>query len=90
MGESYGTTRAAGIAGHLAERGISFNGITLLDRDRWGEGISLGANLDDALARHDVKPKGERRAIPNGPAGWAKEHTEPVRSLSMRPERVSS
>jgi carboxypeptidase C (cathepsin A) len=30
LGESYGTTRAAGIAGYLAERGVSFNGITLL------------------------------------------------------------
>jgi carboxypeptidase C (cathepsin A) len=30
FGESYGTTRAAGIAGYLAEQGISFNGITLL------------------------------------------------------------
>ncbi len=30
LGESYGTTRAAGIAGHLAEQGINFNGITLL------------------------------------------------------------
>ncbi|HTS36211.1 MAG TPA: hypothetical protein VMH04_11090 [Candidatus Solibacter sp.] len=30
LGESYGTTRAAGIAGLLANRGISFNGITLL------------------------------------------------------------
>jgi carboxypeptidase C (cathepsin A) len=30
FGESYGTTRAAGIAGYLAENGISFNGITLL------------------------------------------------------------
>ena len=30
LGESYGTTRAAGIAGHLAEEGITFNGITLL------------------------------------------------------------
>ena len=30
FGESYGTTRAAGIAGHLAGQGISFNGITLL------------------------------------------------------------
>ena len=30
LGESYGTTRAAGIAGFLANRGISFNGITLL------------------------------------------------------------
>jgi carboxypeptidase C (cathepsin A)/subtilisin family serine protease len=30
IGESYGTMRAAGIAGYLAEKGISFNGITLL------------------------------------------------------------
>jgi len=30
LGESYGTTRSAGIAGYLADRGISFNGITLL------------------------------------------------------------
>jgi carboxypeptidase C (cathepsin A) len=30
FGESYGTTRAAGIAGYLADHGISFNGITLL------------------------------------------------------------
>ena len=30
LGESYGTTRAAGISGYLAEHGISFNGITLL------------------------------------------------------------
>jgi carboxypeptidase C (cathepsin A) len=30
FGESYGTTRSAGIAGALAEQGISFNGITLL------------------------------------------------------------
>ncbi len=30
LGESYGTTRAAGIVGYLADHGISFNGITLL------------------------------------------------------------
>jgi carboxypeptidase C (cathepsin A) len=30
FGESYGTTRSAGIAGELAPLGISFNGITLL------------------------------------------------------------
>lgn len=30
LGESYGTTRAAGISGYLADRGIAFNGITLL------------------------------------------------------------
>ena len=30
FGESYGTTRSAGIAGYLSNRGTSFNGITLL------------------------------------------------------------
>lgn len=30
LGESYGTTRAAGISNYLAEHGISFNGIVLL------------------------------------------------------------
>ena len=30
FGESYGTTRSAGIAGYLASRGIAFNGIGLL------------------------------------------------------------
>ena len=30
LGESYGTTRAAGISGYLANNGISFNGIILL------------------------------------------------------------
>lgn len=29
-GESYGTTRAAGLAGHLVEKGVSFNGIFLI------------------------------------------------------------
>jgi carboxypeptidase C (cathepsin A) len=30
FGESYGTTRAAGVSGYLASKGISFNGIVLL------------------------------------------------------------
>lgn len=30
FGESYGTTRAAGVAGYLSDRGITFSGITLL------------------------------------------------------------
>jgi carboxypeptidase C (cathepsin A) len=30
LGESYGTTRAAGVAGYLADHGIAFNGVTLL------------------------------------------------------------
>jgi carboxypeptidase C (cathepsin A) len=29
-GESYGTTRAAGLAGHLVENGITFNGVVLI------------------------------------------------------------
>ncbi len=29
-GESYGTTRAAGLAGHLVDKGIAFNGIVLV------------------------------------------------------------
>ena len=42
---------------------VSGGAITLLDRERWGEGISIGANLDDALARHDARPKGELAAL---------------------------
>lgn len=30
VGESYGTTRAAGLAGHLIEKGVAFNGILLV------------------------------------------------------------
>jgi carboxypeptidase C (cathepsin A) len=30
LGESYGTTRAAGIAGYLVDKGVAFNGVTLL------------------------------------------------------------
>jgi carboxypeptidase C (cathepsin A) len=30
VGESYGTTRAAGLAGHLIDRGVAFNGIILV------------------------------------------------------------
>jgi carboxypeptidase C (cathepsin A) len=30
VGESYGTTRAAGLSGHLVEQGIAFNGIVLV------------------------------------------------------------
>ena len=30
LGESYGTTRSAGVAGYLSDRGINFNGICLL------------------------------------------------------------
>ena len=32
VGESYGTTRAAGLSGYLVDRGIAFNGILLVSR----------------------------------------------------------
>lgn len=37
--------------------------ITLLDRNRWGEGVYLGANLDDAVACADTRTRGELAAI---------------------------
>jgi carboxypeptidase C (cathepsin A) len=39
-GESYGTTRAAGLSGYLAEEGIAFNGVALIS-------TILDFNLDD-------------------------------------------
>ncbi len=35
IGESYGTTRAAGLAGHLVDQGIAFNGIVLVSCARF-------------------------------------------------------
>jgi hypothetical protein len=37
--------------------------ITLLDRDRWGEGVYLAVDLDDAVARNDARAQGELAAI---------------------------
>jgi carboxypeptidase C (cathepsin A) len=47
VGESYGTTRASGLAGHLIEKGIAFNGIILVSSilnfltARWFKGNDL-------------------------------------------------
>lgn len=47
VGESYGTTRASGLAGHLIEKGIAFNGILLVSSilnfltARWFKGNDL-------------------------------------------------
>jgi carboxypeptidase C (cathepsin A) len=46
LGESYGTTRAAGIAGYLADHGISFNGITLLSMALDFETLEWAKNND--------------------------------------------
>jgi len=48
LGESYGTTRAAGVAGYLADKGISFNGITLLSTVLDFETLEFGKRNDVA------------------------------------------
>jgi carboxypeptidase C (cathepsin A) len=50
-GESYGTTRAAGIAGHLVEQGIVFNGLSLISTVLNFQTLRRhdGNNLPDAL-----------------------------------------
>jgi carboxypeptidase C (cathepsin A) len=47
LGESYGTTRAAGIAGFLADRGISFNGISLLSTAMDFQTLEWAKNNDE-------------------------------------------
>jgi carboxypeptidase C (cathepsin A) len=46
-GESYGTTRAAGLAGHLADEGIAFNGIILISTVLDFQTIMFGRTNDE-------------------------------------------
>ena len=46
LGESYGTTRSAGIAGYLADKGINFNGICLLSMVLNFESLSFAPTND--------------------------------------------
>ncbi len=46
FGESYGTTRSAGIAGYLSDRGIQFNGIVLLSTVLTFESLDFGFEND--------------------------------------------
>lgn len=46
VGESYGTTRAAGLAGHLIDRGIAFNGIVLVSSILNFQTADFGAGND--------------------------------------------
>ncbi|HYM60702.1 MAG TPA: peptidase S10 [Thermoanaerobaculia bacterium] len=48
FGESYGTTRSAGIAGYLADRGIVFNGIGLLSMALNFQTLAASASNDSA------------------------------------------
>jgi carboxypeptidase C (cathepsin A) len=46
IGESYGTTRAAGLAGHLVDRGIVFNGVILVSCALDFQGFSFSPGND--------------------------------------------
>lgn len=46
FGESYGTTRSAGIAGYLSDKGIAFNGIVLLSTVLTFESLDFGFEND--------------------------------------------
>jgi carboxypeptidase C (cathepsin A) len=47
LGESYGTTRSAGIAGYLSNRGINFTGITLLSMAMDFQTLEWAKNNDE-------------------------------------------
>ena len=49
LGESYGTTRAAGLSGYLANKGISFNGIVLLSTIIRFQTVTGGSTNDQAF-----------------------------------------
>jgi carboxypeptidase C (cathepsin A) len=46
FGESYGTTRSAGVAGYLEDRGMAFNGVVLLSTVLNFETLSFGMTND--------------------------------------------
>jgi carboxypeptidase C (cathepsin A) len=46
IGESYGTTRAAGLAGHLVDEGIAFNGVILVSCAVDFQGFAGGGSND--------------------------------------------
>ena len=50
FGESYGTTRSAGISGYLQDRGISFNGIVLLSSILRFNTVETTVGNDEAYA----------------------------------------
>ncbi len=51
-GESYGTTRAAGLAGHLIEQGIAFNGVILISTILNFQTVSFAEGNDLAPVLH--------------------------------------
>jgi carboxypeptidase C (cathepsin A) len=90
VGESYGTTRSAGIAGYLIDRGIAFNGIVLvssvmqfqtLEFDRWQRPSLHRVSAD--LHRDRVLPQKARARTVYRPRGDA-ERSRIVRGRRVR------
>ncbi len=76
-GESYGTTRAVGLAGHLVDRGIAFNGVILISTAInlrpifFGQGDDLPFQLfvptyaATAWYHHRLSPELQEMAVPD-------------------------
>ena len=76
-GESYGTTRAAGLSGHLVDKGITFNGIVLISSAMDMRAIYFGQNDDlpfplfvptyaaTAWYHKKLEPGLQRRSLPD-------------------------
>ena len=73
VGESYGTFRAAGLAGHLIEKGIAFNGIVLVS--------SILEHADRPLRR------GQRPALHPLPADLRRDRLVPQEAAAGPAER---
>ena len=90
VGESYGTTRAAGLSGYLVEKGIAFNGIMLVSSilnfqtARFAKGNDLPYVL--FLPTYTATAWYHKR-LPGGPAGEAAEG-RPVRGRAVGRHRV--
>jgi carboxypeptidase C (cathepsin A) len=54
IGESYGTTRAAGLAGHLIDQGIAFNGIVLVSCALDFQGFVTGRGSEPSDQSNDL------------------------------------
>ena len=74
VGESYGTTRAAGLSGYLVDRGIAFNGILLVSSILNFQTARLHARQRPALPALPPDVHGDRlvpQEAPRRPAGQA-------------------
>ena len=91
VGESYGTTRAAGLSGYLVEKGIAFNGILLVSSilNFQTAQFTKGNDLPVPALPPDVRGDGlVSQEAPRGPAGEAPSR-RPRRGREVRRSRLS-